>query len=171
MHSRSAQQTADRKTRSRAPVLSRADLWREVERQQREIERLREQVIERDRQITDHEKQIVELDRQIADAEKQISDLERQLASRRKNSTNSSKPPSTDGAAGNTRPPVQTRRKKSKRKQGAQKGHPGHHRPLVPVAQVKEVRHILPAACKHCSEPLPQEQIRTVGEVHRHNAL
>ena len=170
MHSRAAQQAA-RQTPLGAPVLSRDDLWRQVERQQREIERLREQVVERDRQITDHEKQIVERDRQIADAEKQISDLERQLASRRKNSTNSSKPPSTDGAAGNTRPPVQTRRKKSKRKQGAQKGHPGHHRPLVPVAQVKEVRHILPAACKHCSEPLPQEQIRTVGEVHRHNAL
>ena len=153
-----------------APVLSRADLWREVERQQREIERLREQVIERDRQIVEREKRIAERDRQIADAEKQIADLERQLASRRKNSANSSKPPSTDGAAGNTRPPVQTRRKKSKRKPGGQKGHPGHHRPMVPTDQAQEVHAILPTACKHCSEPLPQsaEQILTVGEVQRH---
>ena len=152
------------------PVLSREDLWRQVEREQREIEKLRQQVFERDRLIVEREKQIAERDKQIADAEKKIADLERQLESRRKNSTNSSKPPSTDGAAGNTRPPVQTRRKKSKRKQGAQKGHPGHHRPMVPVDQVEEVHSILPAVCKHCSEPLPQsaEQIRTVGEVQRH---
>ena len=181
------------------PVLSRDDLWRQVERQQREIERLREQVTERDRQIAEREqqlseadkqiaereqqlseadKQIAEREQQIADAENQIANLERQLASRRKNSTNSSKPPSTDGVAGNTRPPVQTRRKKSKRKAGGQKGHPGHHRPMVPADQVQEVRAILPAACKHCGESLPQsnalstlaplEQIRTMGEVHRH---
>ena len=41
---------------------------------------------------------------------------------------------------------------------------------MVPADQVQEVRPILPATCKHCSAPLPQssEQIRTVGEVHRH---
>ena len=146
-----------------APMLSREELRRQLERQHRENESLREQVAERDRQIADR-------DKQIADAEKKIADLERQLAGRRKNSTNSSKPPSTDGVAGNTRPPVQTRRKKSKRKPGAQKGHPGHHRPLVPTEQVQEVHSVLPAACKHCSAPLPQEQeqIRTVGEVQRH---
>jgi len=38
------------------------------------------------------------------DTEKQIADLERQLAGRKKNSTNSSKPPSSDGLAGDQRP-------------------------------------------------------------------
>src|ERR1035438_5803095 len=69
------------------------ELRRQVERQQREIEKLRKRVAERDQQIADAEKQ-------IADAEKQIADLERQLAAHRKNSTNSSKPPSSDGLAG-----------------------------------------------------------------------
>jgi transposase len=136
------------------PSPSREELRRQVEQQQREIERLREQVAERDQQI--------------ADAEKQIADLERQLASRQKNSTNSSKPPSSDGLAGNSR--QRGRRKKSKRKVGGQKGHPGHHRPLVPPEQVQEVRPVLPVECKHCGQSLPQqpEQIRTVGEVQRH---
>ena len=144
--------SAGRQAHSHLP--SREELQRQVERQQREMERLREQVAERDQQI--------------ADAEKQIADLERQLAARQKNSTNSSKPPSSDGLAGNSRP--RGRRKKSRRKPGGQKGHPGHHRPLAPPEQVQEVRPVLPLECKHCGQSLPQqpEQIQTVGEVQRH---
>jgi transposase len=104
------QATASR--HSHAPFPSREDLQRQVERQQLEIDKFRQQVAERDRQI--------------AEAEKQIADLERQLASRKKNSTNSSKPPSSDGLSGESRP--RGRRKKSKRKPGGQKGRPGHKR-------------------------------------------
>jgi len=130
------------------------ELQRQVERQQREIERLREQVAERDRQI--------------ADAEQQIAGLERQLAARQRNSTNSSKPPSSDGLAGKSR--QRGRRKKSRRKVGGQKGHPGHHRPLAPPEQVQEVRPVLPVEGKHCGQWLPQqpEQMQTAGEVQRH---
>jgi len=137
------------------------DLRRQFESQQREIEKLRDLLTERDRQIA-------ERDQQIADAEKQIADLERQLAARRKNSTNSSKPPSSDGVSGAAQP--RTRCNKSRRKPGGQKGHPGHHRPLISPEQVQQVIPILPAACKHCGEALPQspEQIKTVGEVQRH---
>src|ERR1035438_9527151 len=103
--------------------LSREQLYRENERLLRENEELRRKVAERESQIAEHEKQ-------IANAEKQIADLERQLAGRKKNSTNSSKPPSSDGLAGEQRP--RGRKHKSKRKPGAQPGHPGHHRPLVP---------------------------------------
>ena len=71
---------------------SREQLRREKERLLRELENLRRKVAERDRQIAEREKQ-------IADADKQIADLERQLAGRKKNSTNSSKPPSSDGLA------------------------------------------------------------------------
>jgi septal ring factor EnvC (AmiA/AmiB activator) len=63
------------------------------ERQQRELERLREEVKERDERIA-------ELQKQIGEKEKQIADLERQLALRKQNSTKSSKPPSSDGLAG-----------------------------------------------------------------------
>src|ERR1017187_2742963 len=104
----------------------REELQRQVERQQREIEKLRKRVAERDQQIADAEKQ-------IAEGEKQIADLERQLATRQKNSTNSSKPPSSDGLAGAQRRRC-SRRKKSGRKPGAQTGRPARSHGTGPAA-------------------------------------
>ena len=140
---------------------SRKELLEQVEQLQRENERLREQVRERDQQIAERNEQITEKNEQIAE-------LERQLAARRQNSTNSSKPPSSDGLAGEPR--VRGRRKKSKRRPGGQKGHPGAHRRLVPTEQVQEVRPVLPEQCRHCGCGLPQrvEEVQTVGEVQRH---
>ena len=62
------------------------------------------------------------------------------------------------------------RRKKSKRRPGGQKGHPGAHRPLVPTEQVQQVRAVLPEQCGHCGGGLPQqvEEAQTVGEVRRY---
>ena len=133
---------------------SREQLQQQVERQQREIEDLREKLAERDKQV--------------ADAEKQIADLERQLAGRKKNSTNSSKPPSSDGLAGEQRP--RGRKHKSKRKPGAQPGHPGHHRRPVPTSEVSAVEVLLPKQCGHCGGSLPQKPGRatTEGEPRRH---
>ena len=133
---------------------SREELQQQVERQQREIENLHDQLAERDKQI--------------ADAEKQIADLERQLAGRKKNSTNSSKPPSSDGLAGEQRP--RGRKHKSKRKPGAQPGHPGHHRRLVPSSEVSAVEVLLPKQCGHCGGSLPQKPggATTEGEPRRH---
>ena len=147
---------------------SREQLQRENERLLRENEDLLRKLAEREKQIADAEGQVADAEKQIADAEKQIADLEQQLAARQKNSTNSSKPPSSDGLAGNSR--QRGRRKKSKRKPGGQKGHPGHHRPLAPPEQVQEVRQVLPSACKHCEQSLPQqpEQMETAGPVQRH---
>ena len=139
----------------------REELQRQVEQQQREIEKLRQQVAERDQRLAHAEKQ-------IADAEKQIADLERQLALRKRNSTNSSKPPSSDGWAGEQRP--RGRKHKSRRKPGGQPGHPGHHRPLVPLAEVSAIEVVLPQQCGHCGGNLPQEpsQVTTEGEPQRH---
>lgn len=140
---------------------TREELQHQVERQQREIENLRDQLAEREKQIADAEKQ-------IADAEKQIADLERQLAGRKKNSTNSSKPPSSDGLAGEQR--SRGRKHKSKRKPGAQPGHPGHHRPLVPAAEVDAIEVLLPQQCGHCGGGLPHNPAKatTEGEPRRH---
>jgi transposase len=133
---------------------SREQLHREIERLLRENEDLRRKVAEREKQV--------------ADAEKQIADLERQLAGRKKNSTNSSKPPSSDGLAGEQRP--RGRKHKSRRKPGAQPGHPGHHRRLVPTTEVSATEVLLPKQCRHCGESLPQKHARatTVGEPRRH---
>jgi transposase len=158
-HARRQGAAANRHRHSNHP--SRDELQQQVERQQREIENLREQLAKREKQITDAEKQ-------IADAEKQIADLERQLAGRKRNSTNSSKPPSSDGLAGEQRP--RGRKHKSKRKPGAQPGHPGHHRPLVPTTEVSAVEALLPKQCGHCGGNLPQNpgKLTTEGEPRRH---
>jgi len=113
-------------------------------------------------------RKVVERDKRIADAEKQIADLERQLAGRKTNSTNSSKPPSSDGLAGEQRP--RGRKRKGKRKPGGQPGHPGHHRRLVPTAEVSAVEVLLPKHCGHCGEKLPQQlnRLTTAGEPRRH---
>src|SRR2546429_261450 len=98
----------------------------------------------------------------------QITDLERQLALRKRNSTNSSKPPSSDGLAGEQRP--RGRKHKSQRKPGGQPGHPGHHRPLIPTAEVNVLKVLLPARCQHCGRKLPQkaDRVTTEGEPRRH---
>jgi transposase len=154
---------------------SREQLHQENQRLQRENEELRrkvaereKQIAEREKQIAEREKQIAEHEKQIAEREKQIADLERQLALRKRNSTNSSKPPSSDGLAGDQRP--RGRKRKSRRKPGAQPGHAGHHRQLVPTAEVSAVEVLLPSQCGHCGGRLSQNprQVTVQGEPRRH---
>jgi transposase len=159
---RARQQKAVAANRHRhSTQLSREQLQRENEQLLRENEELR-------RKITEREKQITEREKQIGEREKQIADLERQLALRKRNSTNSSKPPASDGLAGEQR--ARGRKHKSKRKPGAQPGHPGHHRRLVPIADVSAVEVLLPQQCRHCGTGLPQEpgKVIPVGEPRRH---
>jgi transposase len=133
-----------------------------------ENERLRRELADKDRQIQKLSEQVSQQQKQIVDAEKQIVDLERQLALRRQNSTNSSKPPSSDGLAGEPR--ERGRRKKSRRKAGGQPGHCGAHRPLVPAERVDEIKPVLPERCQHCGHSLPAaiEQVQTAGKPQRH---
>ena len=131
------------------------------ERQQRELERLREEVKERDEKIA-------ELEKQIREQQKQIVDLERHLALRKQNSTNSSKPPSSDGLAGEQR--LRSRGKKSRRKPGGQPGHRGVHRRMVAAERVEQIFPILPEQCQRCGEALPTklERAQTIGAPQRH---
>jgi len=143
-------------------------LRRENERLRREVEQLRKRLSQQREEIAEQEKRIADREKQIADAEKQIADLERQLAGRKQNSTNSSKPPSSDGLAGEPR--QRGRRKKSRRNAGGQPGHRGAHRSLVAAERVDEIRPVLPEHCRHCGHGLPAEieQARTSGFVQRH---
>lgn len=157
MNPRASRHSRRKPTRRERPLPAQPPgeaLQRQLERQQRELDKLREQIAEQERHI--------------AEQQKQIADLERQLALYQRNSTNSSKPPSSDGLAG--KPRQRGRPEKSRRKVGAQPGHRGAHRPLVPVERVDEIRSVLPACCRHCGGWLAQqlEQVQTSGTVQRH---
>lgn len=129
----------------------------EIERLRREIERLRRENAEQAEQLADKTKQ-------IAEKSKQIADLERQLALRQQNSTTTSKPPSSDGLAGQQR--VRGRRTKSRRKAGGQPGHPGHARTVVPTERVNAFVDLVPKTCRHCQRALHARD--DIGDLRRH---
>jgi transposase len=76
---------------------------------------------------------------------RKVSELERKVAQLSKNSTNSSKPPSSDI----TRPKPQ-QRQQGKRTIGAQPGHPRHERPAFPEADIKTFHDYRLDACPEC---------------------
>jgi transposase len=119
-------------------------------------------LIERDRKLAEAEKQ-------ISEAEKQIADLERKLALRLQNSVTSSKPPSSDGLAGEQRQRGR-RQGKSCRKPGGQPGHRGHWRGQAPAERVNEVIDLWAARCRHCDCRLTggSRKVLTQGEPRRH---
>ena len=105
---------------------------------------------------------------QLTEAEKQIADLERQLGLRQQNSTTSSKPPSSDGLAGDQRERG-SKRKKCGRKPGGQPGHPGYWRGLAAGDRVNEVVQLFPSACRHCEHSFGgRRHPATEGEPQRH---
>ena len=77
-----------------------------------------------------------------------VAQLEARL---NQDSTNSSRPPSSDPPALKTR---RTRRKPSGRNPGGQPGHPPHRRALLPVEQVTRLTILKPESCRHCRAPL-----------------
>ena len=80
---------------------------------------------------------IDDLRQQLKAAHKEIAELRRRLDM---NSSNSSKPPSSDPPWA----PGSSGKKKRKRKRGAQKGHRGHHRELLPPERVDHrIYHLL----------------------------
>ena len=92
---------------------------------------------------------ISQLEAQLASALALIADLREQL---RKNSQNSSKPPSSN-------PPnfQRTPKPPTGKKPGAQKGHPGHKRNLFPPEQVNVFVPQRPSHCAECNHQLTGE--------------
>ena len=82
--------------------------------------------------------------------EARVAELERQLG---QNSSNSSKPPSSD-------PPWLPSKKKPKtgRKPGGQPGHAGHNREMVDADQVPDLRKVFPASTCDCGARLPRDE-------------
>src|ERR671925_1438219 len=151
MVARTARRVAAKLPGSSLPWSSLRFLRREFERllekfkkSSERIAELEKQVREKEKELADAQKKITEQQKQITEQEKQITDLERQLALRNRNSTNSSKPPSSDGLAGRQRRRCSPR-KKSGRKPGGQPGHMGQERPLVDNPD--RIEEVLPAQC------------------------
>ena len=67
---------------------------------------------------------------------KRIAELEAELAKAKKNSSNSSKPPS---ASDMVKPPKPSAKNGKKRKRGGQPGHPQHVRPIFPPEAVNHI--------------------------------
>lgn len=100
----------------------------------------------------------------IAKLEARVAELEEQV---RRSSSNSSKPPSSDGPGKPRSKP--SRKKRSGKKRGAQPGHPKHERPLLPVEQVDAVVDVKPRECEACAADLhgtdPEPKRHQVTEV------
>ena len=102
---------------------------------------------------------LLRMDRRIQQLEARVEKLEREL---KKSSRNSSRPPSAD-------PPSAPARSKdpSGRKQGAQDGHEGHGRPLLPAWAVDEVIEHWPERCG-CGHVFGEDERVTAGDPARH---
>jgi hypothetical protein len=83
------------------------------------------------------------------------------------NSTNSSRPPSSDPPQA----PAKHHPSPTGRKRGGQPGHRGAYRALLPVEEVHEVVAILPEACRHCGQPFPASAGRRRSRVWRHQVV
>lgn len=95
----------------------------------------------------------------ITQLEAEVADLKRQVE---KNSSNSSKPPSSDGPA-TDRP----EKKKTGRKPGGQPGHKGTTRELLPPERVDATVVVKPASCRRCTSALTGED----SHPHRHQVV
>ena len=112
------------------------------------IRRLEQALAERDAKLAERDAALVLALARSAELEARIAELEAKLS---ENSSNSSKPPSTD-------PPgklKRRRKKKSGRKRGGQKGHKGSYRALLPGSHIDELVELFPAHCE-CGAALPR---------------
>jgi len=104
--------------------------------------------------------ELAEKDARIDRLERMVAELTRRLD---ESSANSHRPPSSDGpGARGTRKAKAAKKSTSegeaKRKQGAQRGHRGHHRGLLPPDQVSRVEDHFPPACGDCGAHLPKQK-------------
>ena len=83
--------------------------------------------------------QVVALQHQVMAQEKKIAQLS-------KNSTNSSKPPSSDI----TKPPKKKKNKGKNNKRGGQPGHPKHERKPFSPDEINDDREYHPLSCPEC---------------------
>ena len=91
---------------------------------------------------------VAALEAAVAALTARVADLEARLG---QNSSNSSRPPSSDPPGTRPLPPP-----RGARRPGGQPGHRGHFRALLPVEQVDTVVRHVPVACERCAAALPE---------------
>jgi transposase len=101
---------------------------------------------------------------QNAVLQERIRELEARLA---QDSSNSSRPPSSDLPQAPARPKAPP----SGRKRGGQVGHRGACRGLLPVEQVDEIVPVVPEHCRHCQQPFPGTAAPRRARVWRHQVV
>lgn len=104
---------------------------------------------ERDEIILEFRTTVVKLQARVAELEQQVRELHARL---NQNSSNSSRPPSTDPPQALKRPAKEP----TGRKPGGQPGHPGHARTRLPVDRVHEIVRYWPSSCERCHAALPK---------------
>jgi transposase len=117
----------------------------------------------RDQRIADLEVQVAARDAEIAELRRKLEELTQLVLTLKErldqNSTNSSKPPSSDS-------PDQRAERRGKGatggKRGGQPGHSGSKRALAPPEQVSEFKNLFPSNCENCWTELPQAPGSTV---------
>ena len=87
------------------------------------------------------------MESRISELEARLAQAQAELAKARKNSGNSSKPPSSDLVKPK---PASASKKNAKRKRGAQPGHPRHERPAFDESQVDTFWDYTWPACPDC---------------------
>jgi transposase len=112
---------------------------------------------------------IMELVATVAALQARVAELERKIALLTRDSSTSSKPPSSDGPAGKPkpRPPMKSR----KRNPGGQPGHKGKKREFVPVEEVNSVEEVLPAECGRCRHSFESGEIDAQGKYLRYQVV
>jgi len=103
----------------------------------------------------------ISLRKENAALKKLVAELQNQL---RQNSSNTSRPPSSDGPGTSRSPKKRVGSKKNKRKRGGQPGHRKHERTLVPLTEVKNIVTVKPECCDGCGARLVGDD----AEPHRH---
>lgn len=99
--------------------------------------------------IAEKDAVIAELTATVRAQAAQIADLKAKLAAANKDSSNSSKPPSSDFFK-----PPSPKRGKGKKKIGGQPGHPRHLRAPFPPEEVDETVEIAPGPCPRCGRAM-----------------
>jgi len=106
----------------------------------------------------------------LIELDDEVERLKKENASLKQNSTNSSKPPSSDG------PGVDRKQRQSNpnkvrgvRKPGGQPGHKGHKRKLLPPEEMTEIHDLHPDRCRKCGGLL--KDTAEVGDVARYQTF